>query len=98
MIQGQNQYRLRLHHLPESTLRPPGEAEQIHGLRQGRPNGSHGLTQGIEHLLATLMLLVVCMNQRDQRPRIDKDHRRFLLKGRIIFARFRNIPLVLSHS
>ena len=63
-------------HLPESFLGPGQFFQQVHGFGQRRPNGGHRLAKSLERRDTPGMMLVIGINEGDERPSIDEDQRR----------------------
>src|SRR5688572_12968656 len=72
-----------LEEFPECVLGLPREAQEMHRLRHGGPDGERRPFQGSEDLRAGFVKVVAPMNERHEGPRIDQNQRERALLRRI---------------
>jgi len=94
LVQRQEPWSRPRDHLQERVLGSPGEAEQVHGLGHGGPDGPERLAQPAESLDALLVVVVVAVEERDEGTGVDEDQRPVLALDRVV----RRPPDCLSSS
>lgn len=70
-------------HFPKSLLGFGQVAQQIHCFRYWRPHRDQGFSQQFQGGYAFLVKLIIRINQSNERPRIHRNHARFLRSFRI---------------
>lgn len=69
-------------HFPEDFLRRWLTGKEVHGFDERGPYGGEGLAQGFESGNAAGMVLVIGIDQGNQRPGVDENQERFLRRLR----------------
>jgi hypothetical protein len=73
-VKRQQTHRAAIHHLPESLLSLRRKIEEVHRFGEDRPYRSQRLTQRLQNGPATIMVLIIRVNQRDKRSGVHQNH------------------------
>jgi hypothetical protein len=76
-IEGKQKDGAALEHFPEGLLRRRLVGQEVHGFDERGPNGGERLAQGLESGNALGMVLVIRIDQGNERPGIDQNQERF---------------------
>src|SRR5579859_1577855 len=86
-IQRQKLQGFTFQHFPKSLLGARLFGQKVHGFGHCRPHRAHWLAKGFQGGDAPGMVLVIGVNERDQRPGIDEDQRPLLRRLRSLVKR-----------